>query len=312
MATPSHTSLKRPDARTTDRDRAPAPDTPGRAPQRGGTTRHPRVGLAVVGAVLAVLFVLPLWWTVASALRPQRETFATIFPVSWWTLIPRHLTFGNFGRLFDEGFGRAMVNSLIVTVGTLVIGLVICSAAAFALAVLRFPGRTVVFAVMVVSFLIPFDAIAIPLMSIFRDANLANSYAALILPGIGNGFAVFLLRGFFLGIPYELAEAGRADGLGWWGVYWRIYLPLSRPALIGAGLILFVFQWQAYLWPLLIAPDPAMKVAPVAIAQFAGQQGVDFGAIFAGAAMTAVVPLVVLLVFQRYFTQSVTGSGVKG
>ena len=272
----------------------------------------PRIGMILLGSVIALLFVLPLWWTVASALRPQRETFATIFPVSLWTLLPRDLTLDNFVRLFDTGFGRAMVNSSVVTVGTLVGGLAICSTAAFALAVLRFPGRAVFFAVMVVSFLIPFDAIAIPLMAIFRGADLDNTYWALILPGIGNGFAVFLLRGFFLGVPYELAEAARVDGLGWWGVFWRIYLPLSRPALIGAGLILFVFQWQAYLWPLLIAPDPEMKVAPVAIAQFAGQQGVDFGAIFAGATMTAVVPLLVLLFFQRYFTQSVSASGVKG
>jgi ABC-type glycerol-3-phosphate transport system permease component len=305
MATPSDTRLRGPEI-----DGPPDPAPEAVAPARRAP--RARVGILVFGGLIAVLFVLPLWWTVASALRPQQETFASISPVSWSTLIPRHLTFGNFGRLFDEGFGRAMVNSLIVTIGTLVIGLAICSAAAFALAVLRFPGRTACFAIMVVSFLIPFDAIAIPLMSIFRDADLANTYTALILPGIGNGFAVFLLRGFFLGIPFELAEAGRADGLGWWGVYRRIYLPLSRPALIGAGLILFVFQWQAYLWPLLIAPDPKMKVAPVAIAQFAGQQGVDFGAIFAGATLTAAVPLLVLLVFQRYFTQSVTGSGVKG
>jgi multiple sugar transport system permease protein/putative chitobiose transport system permease protein len=148
-------------------------------------------------------------------------------------------------------------------------------------------------------------------MSIFRDAGLANSFAALIQPRIGNGFAVYLLRSFFLGIPGELAEAARVDGLGWWGVFWRIYLPLSRPALIGAGLILFVFQWQAYLWPLLIAPNPEMRVAPVAIAQFAGQQGVDFGAIFAGAALTALVPLLILLFFQRYFTQSVSASGSR-
>jgi multiple sugar transport system permease protein/putative chitobiose transport system permease protein len=268
--------------------------------------------MAVLGSSIAVLFVLPLWWTVISALRPQRETFATISPVSLWTLVPRELTLANFARLLGTGFGRAMINSSIVTVGTLVGGLAICASAAFALAVLRFPGRAALFAVMVVSFLIPFDAIAIPLMSIFRGAGLENSYLALILPGVGNGFAVFLLRSFFLGVPTELAEAARVDGLGWWGVFWRIYLPLSKPALIGAGLILFVFQWQAYLWPLLIAPDPAMKVAPVAIAQFAGQQGVDFGAIFAGATMTALVPLLVLLFFQRYFTQSVTASGLKG
>lgn len=277
---------------------------PGRSARRAGT--------ALLGWLIALLFLLPLWWTVAGALRPQGETFATLHPVSGWTLLPRDVGVGNFGRLFDAGFGAAMINSAVVTVGTLVAGLAICAAAAFALAVLRFPGRGVLFAVMVVSFLIPFDAIAIPLMAIFQGAGLANSYLALILPGIGNGFAVFLLRGFFLGVPPELAEAGRVDGLGWWGVFWRIYLPLSRPALIGAGLILFVFQWQAYLWPLLIAPDPDMKVAPVAIAQFAGQQGVDFGAIFAGATLTALVPLLVLLFFQRYFTQSVSASGLKG
>jgi putative chitobiose transport system permease protein len=277
-----------------------------------GRKRRSRMRLGMLGGVIAVLFVLPLWWTVASALRPQRETFATISPLSLWTLVPRHFTLDNFGRLFGTGFGRAMVNSSVVTAGTLVGGLAICAMAAFALAVLRFPGQGAVFAVMVVSFLIPFDAIAIPLMSIFRGAHLDNSYLALILPGIGNGFAVFLLRGFFIGVPIELADAARVDGLGWWGVFWRIYLPLSRPALIGAGLILFVFQWQAYLWPLLIAPDPEMKVAPVAIAQFAGQQGVDFGAIFAGATMTAIVPLLVLLFFQRYFTQSVSASGLKG
>jgi putative chitobiose transport system permease protein len=287
------------------------PATASRVDQPRRRRPRRRTGLLLLGAVVAVLFALPLWWTLASALRPQRETFATISPLSVWTLIPRHPTFGNFAHVFDTGFGRAMLNSSIVTLGTVVGGLAICASAAFALAVLRFPGRKMFFAVMVVSFLIPFDAIVIPLMSIFRDADLANSFVALILPGIGNGFAVYLLRSFFLGIPGELAEAARVDGLGWWGVFWRIYLPLSRPAMIGAGLILFVFQWQAYLWPLLIAPDPEMRVAPVAIAQFAGQQGVDFGAIFAGATLTGLVPLLLLLFFQRYFTQSVSASGSR-
>jgi putative chitobiose transport system permease protein len=274
--------------------------------------RRGRPGLAWLGVAVAVAFVVPLWWTVASALRPQAETFRTLSPVTGWTLIPREFTLDNFARLFTGDFGRAIVNSMIVAAGTLVVGLVICSTAAFALAVFRFPGRTAFFAIIVVSFLIPFDAITIPLSNMFRDAGLANTYRGLILPGVGNGFAVFLLRSFFLGIPSELAEAARVDGLSWWGVFFRIYLPLSRPALIGAGLIIFVFQWQSYLWPLLIAPDPAKKVAPVAIAQFAGEHGVDFGGIFAGSVVTAGVPLLVLLFFQRYFTQSVSASGLKG
>lgn len=281
-------------------------------PRRRGRRRAgSRVWMAVLGGLIALLFVLPLWWTLASALRSQEETFRTLSPVSIWTLLPRGLTLENFVRLFEGGFGRAMLNSVIVTAVTLVLGLAICSTAAFALAVLDFPGRSVIFAVMVISFLIPFDAIAIPLASIFRSADLQNSYLGLILPGVGNGFAVFLLRGFFMGIPRELSEAARVDGLGWWGVFRRIYLPLSKPGLIGAGLILFVFQWQAYLWPLLIAPDPAMKVAPVAIAQFSGQYGVDFGRIFSGALMTAIVPLLVVLFFQRYFTQSLAASAGK-
>jgi putative chitobiose transport system permease protein len=285
-----------------------------RRPRRAGAGRRRSRGpwLALVGGAIALLFALPMWWTLVSALRPQQETFRTLSPVSIWTILPRDFTLANFGRLDDGDFVLAMANSMIVTGATLVVGLVICATAAFGLAVLQFPGRGALFAVMVVSFLIPFDAIAIPLTSIFRDAGLANTYTALVLPGIGNGFAVFLLRGFFMGIPKELSEAGKVDGLGWWGIFWRIYLPLSRPALIGAGLILFVFQWQSYLWPLLIAPDPEKKVAPVAIAQFAGEHGVDFGGIFAGAVVTALIPLVVLLFFQRYFTQSITASGVKG
>jgi|1186.fasta_scaffold63266_2 putative chitobiose transport system permease protein len=281
----------------------------------GTTVRPPRfrrVGLVVLGWFVALLFLLPLWWTVAGALRPQRETFRTLSPVTIWTVLPKHLELANFRRLIDGAFGRAILNSVGVTAATVVIGLAICATAAFALAVLDFPGRSAVFALMVVSFLVPFDAIAIPLTSIFRDAGLQNTYLALVLPGVGNGFAVFLLRGFFQNVPADLADAARVDGLGWWGIFLRIYLPLSKPALIGAGLILFVFQWQSYLWPLLIAPDPQYRVAPVAIAQLAGEHGVDFGGIFAGAVVTAGIPLLVLLFFQRYFTESLSSSGLKG
>jgi ABC-type glycerol-3-phosphate transport system permease component len=290
----------------------PVPPEPPAGRGRRRRRAQGRPWLVVLGALVALLFALPLWWTVASALRPENEVFQSLSPVSVRMLWPGTPTLENFAALVDSGFGRPMLNSMVVTVVTLVAGLAVSSAAAFALAVLRFRGRSVAFGVLVMSFLIPFDAIAIPLMSIFRDAGLANTFTALILPGVGNGLAVYLLRGFFLGIPYEIVEAARVDGIGWWGIYWRIYLPLSRPALIGAGLILFVFQWQAYLWPLLIAPSPEMKVAPVAIAQFAGQQEVDFGQIFAGATLTALVPLVVLLCFQKYFTQSVSATAVKG
>jgi putative chitobiose transport system permease protein len=262
-------------------------------------------------ALLGLLFFLPLWWVTVSALRPQEEIFAFLSPLNPWTLWPRSPTLAHVVELWSGPFARAIFNTMYVTAVTVVIGLVISAKAAFALAVIPFKFRELVFIVMVVSFLIPFDAIALPLFGIMRGYGLQNTYTGLILPGIGNGLAVFLLRQFFLGIPRELREAAMIDGMGWFGIFWRIYVPLSVPALIGAGLILFVFQWQAYLWPLIIAPAPNYKVAAVAIAQFSDFYGTNYSLIFAGSFFISIIPMTVLVVFQRFFAASIAASGSK-
>jgi multiple sugar transport system permease protein len=266
--------------------------------------------MAVIIAV-ALLFILPLYWLTISALRPEDDIFRYLNPLGWRTFFPDRVTFANITGLWTGAFARAIFNSLVVAIVTVIGGLAVCAPAAFALAVIEFPGRTVVFTIMIVSFLIPFDAIAVPLFDIMRGFNLENTYTGLILPGVGNGLAVFLLRQFFMGIPRELGEAGMVDGMGWFQVFWRIYLPLSTPALISAGLILFIFQWQAYLWPLLIAPSNEMKVAPVALAQFSTEYNVSFGLIFAGAMFLSLIPMVILVAFQKYFTSSVAATGSK-
>jgi putative chitobiose transport system permease protein len=270
---------------------------------------HPLRTAAVI--LVAVLFFIPLWWVVVSALRPGDAIFRYLSPLSIWSFWPKDFTLENIVGLWQGSFRLAITNSVMVTAVTVVIGLVICSTAAFALAVIEFPLRNAIFMVMVISFLIPFDAIAVPLFGIMRGMNLQNTYTGLILPGIGNGLAVFLLRQFFLGIPKELREAAVVDGLSWFGIYWRIYLPLSGPAMVSAALILFVFQWQAYLWPLLIAPAPQYKVASVAIAQFSGQYDVNFGLIFAAALFISLIPMVVLTVLQRFYSASVASTGSK-
>jgi ABC-type glycerol-3-phosphate transport system permease component len=265
----------------------------------------------VVIVVVALLFFIPLWWVVVSALRPGDAIFRYLSPLSVWSFWPKDFTLENIVALWEGSFRRAIVNSVVVAAVTVVVGLVICSTAAFALAVIEFPLRNAIFMVMVISFLIPFDAIAVPLFGIMRDMKLQNTYTGLILPGIGNGLAVFLLRQFFLGIPKELREAAVVDGLSWFGIYWRIYLPLSGPAMVSAALILFVFQWQAYLWPLLIAPAPQYKVAAVAIAQFSGQYDVNFGLIFAAALFISLIPMVILTILQRFYSASVASTGSK-
>lgn len=264
-----------------------------------------------VTVLCAIIFILPLWWVTVSALRPANDIFRYLSPLSWGTLFPINFTIEHVIELWSGPFRQAIMNSIIVTSFTIVFGLAICAAAAFALAVIEFKGRNLVFIVMVVSFLIPFDAIAVPLYQTMRNLNLQNTYIGLVLPGIGNGLAVFLLRQFFLGIPKELREAAMIDGMGWFGVFWRIYLPLSVPALISAALILFVFQWQAYLWPLLIAPAPEYKVAAVAIAQFSSAYDVNYSLIFAAALFISLIPMVILTVFQQGFSASVASTGSK-
>jgi putative chitobiose transport system permease protein len=265
----------------------------------------------LVGATIAVLWFVPMMWVVTSSLRPGSETFANLNPLSWKAFFTLTPTLENYVALLDTDVARATVNSIFVSVVTVIVGLAICSSAAFGLSTFDFRGRGALFAVVILSFLIPFDAIAIPLANMFRDWSLTNTFTGLILPGIGNGMAIFLLRQFFLGIPTELVEAGRLDGLGWFGVFRRIYLPLSRPALIGAGLILFLFQWQAYVWPLLMGTDSSHMLGPVALANLQGQNFVDYGVVFAGALVLTIIPLAVIVGFQRYFVQSVATSGLK-
>ncbi|MFB6991400.1 carbohydrate ABC transporter permease [Streptomyces sp. NPDC056230] len=262
-------------------------------------------------AVIGVLFALPLLWVLTGSLRPGDKVLAGLDRLSWSSLIPTDATLHNYVTLFQGDFGRAVLNSIGVAAATVLLGLLLSAMAAFALSVFTFRGRGLVFAVILLSFMIPFDAIAIPLSDVFRDWGLQNTYAGLVLPGIGNGLAIFLLRQFFLAIPRELVEAARMDGLGWWGIFLRIHVPLSRPALIGAGLTLFTFQWQSYMWPLLVGTEPDKQLGPIALGTLQGQMVVDYGQVFAAAVVLTVIPLVVLLRLQRYFTQSIAGSGLK-
>ncbi|WP_328329151.1 MULTISPECIES: carbohydrate ABC transporter permease [unclassified Streptomyces] len=276
--------------------------------RRPSALRHAPLATAVV---IGLLFALPLLWVLTGSLRPGDKVLAGLDRLSWSSLIPTDATVHNYVTLFQGDFGRAVLNSIGVAAVTVLLGLLLSAMAAFALSVFRFRGRGLVFAVILLSFMIPFDAIAIPLSDVFRDWGLQNTYTGLVLPGIGNGLAIFLLRQFFLAVPRELVEAARMDGLGWWGIFVKIYVPLSRPALIGAGLTLFTFQWQSYMWPLLVGTEPAKQLGPIALGTLQGQMVVDYGQVFAAAVVLTVIPLVVLLRLQRYFTQSIAGSGLK-
>jgi putative chitobiose transport system permease protein len=271
-----------------------------------------RLVLLPIAGLAGVFFFLPLLWIVVSAFRPERDIFRYLSPLDPRVIVPTEWSLESFRSLFDGPFPRAVINSLVVAAVTVILGLVVCAAAAYALTALDFPGREAIFVVVVIGFLVPFDAIALPLGRLFQSWGLRNTYAGLILPGIGNGLAIFALRQFFAQIPADLRDAARLDGAGPLSILARIYVPLAKPALVGAGLVLFVFQWQAYLWPLIVISDSDLQVGPVVLGQLQGQAeyGFDPGQIFAGTFVLAVVPVVLLVRFQRHFVRSIAAAGI--
>lgn len=267
--------------------------------------------LTVAGGCAALAVFLPLWWVFASSLRPGNTYVENMAPLNWLAFIPIGGDFSNYGALGSGAFLLGLFNSFLVAGLTILFGLAIAIPAAYALAMMKFPGRGAVFSFIIVVAMIPFDAIAIPLSGIFETWHLTDSYAGLVLPALANGFAIFVLRQFFLGIPTELIDAAQVDGLGRFGILWRIILPLSKPALIGAGMMLFLSQWQAYLWPLLIGTSPERQLAPIALANLSTQFTVDLGQILAGSFVLSVIPMILLLFFQKQYTESLSTTGLK-
>ena len=273
-----------------------------------GLFRFVRLATAVTAAGA---FALPVLWLVASSLRTQTETFQVSSPVTWNLLWPINWTTTNYQNMIDLGFARNVWNSVLVAGITVIVGLAISALAAYPLACISFPGRNAIFGIIVVTFLIPFEAVAIPLSVQFRQWGLANTVVGLVLPGLASGLAVFSIRQFFLGIPVELREAAMVDGAGHFRIFRTIYLPLSRPALIGSGMMLFLSQWQAYLWPILMTSDPQKDVGPVSIARNFSNVKVDYGTTFAQTVLIAAIPAVVMLTLQKFFIQSLTMTGSK-
>ena len=266
----------------------------------------------VLYLTVGFLFLLPLWWALASSVRPLNDIFKYVSPFSLAALIPDKLTFEAYRSIFfDKGFGTAVFNSLFVASATVLAGLVVNSLAGFAFAVLRFPGRNALFGITVLTFLVPFEAISIPLYTVVRSLGWLDTYMALIVPGVANGIVIFLFRQFFSQVPRELVDAARIDGASWLTIFVRIYLPLSKPVIISAALLIFLFQWEAFLWPLISTRSEGLKVIQVALAGFEERYRTLWNELFAAATLAALIPLLILLPLQRFYVQGVTAGGFK-
>ncbi|MEM7283872.1 MAG: carbohydrate ABC transporter permease [Pseudomonadota bacterium] len=271
----------------------------------------------IVGSILtyitlivgALILMIPLFWMISTSVKPQNEIYT--FPIVW---IPSEIVWQNYPQVFESvSFARFLWNSTVISVFG-IIGNVIGSAiAAYGFARFRFPGRNVLFIIMLSTMMVPAWVTMIPTFIIFKNLGWLNTYLPLIVPHFfAQPFYTFLLRQFFLGVPRELDEAARIDGASTWRIFWQIYLPLSNAALITVAIFAFFFHWNELLMPLIYLQSQDKFPVALGIASFVSDQTQNF-ALMMAAALIAMAPLLVVFFFaQRLFIQGVVMTGVKG
>ena len=258
-----------------------------------------------VTTVLALMTVFPLVWMVSTAFKAPDEVFSM-------RVLPERPTWANFVHVFTElDFLRYLANSVFVSASITGLALLFHSMAGYALARLRFPGRETIFLAMFSTFLVSLPVIIVPLFVMVRWLGLLDSYAGLIVPAIFNAFGIFLLRQYYLSIPRELEEAAMIDGAGYARIWWSLILPLSRPLLASLGILFFLVNWNAFLWPLTITSDPDLWVVQVAIASFKGQYSAAWNYVMAASTVVVLPTVVLFAVFQRQIMDSIKTSGLK-
>jgi multiple sugar transport system permease protein len=272
----------------------------------------------VAGAILAygfltigaVVMLLPFVWMILSSFMTAQEVIAR--PLTWF---PSSLRVENYKNLANAvPLGRMYLNSAIVTTLT-ALGVLLTSAlAGYGFAKFQFPGRDALFLLVLATMMIPFFVVLIPVFYLISKLDWVNTYPGLIVPNIVTGFGIFLMRQYMLSLPDEVLDAARVDGASEFEIFWRIALPLSTPVIGALGILSFVYHWNSFLWPLVVARSDDMWTVPVGLnslrvyassAEVINQQ-------MAGAALAIVPVMIVFLALQRYFVRGIALTGLKG
>ena len=263
--------------------------------------------------LFAVVFLLPIWWVMVSSFKRDPSIFASLMPFSAHALwFDSEAYLGAFRDIIiHRNFGRAIFNSFFVTFSTVFLGVIVTSLCAFSFSVFDFKGKKVLFGIVLVTFMIPFSAIALPLYQIVSSLHMVDTYWGLILPAVANGLSIFLFRQAFMDIPSSYLEAARLDGASWPCIYLSVYMRMSISIIISAGIIIFMDQWEAFLWPLIAGRSQAMKVIQVAIADLSQDNEIVWNQIFAACTISIVVPVAIVLPLQKYYIMGISSSGVK-
>jgi multiple sugar transport system permease protein len=256
---------------------------------------------------LALVMVTPLAWMVMTSIQTPDE--ARRFP----PVFPSGIHWQNYTDALNAApFGRFFLNSFLVTGATVLGNLVFCSLAGYAFARIRFFGREVLFVLLLATLMIPFQVVMIPIFLIMRHLGLVDSLGALILPNLVTPFGIFLMRQFFRTLPIELEEAARIDGCSRLGTLIRIVLPLSGPALATLAVIAFLWNWNDFLWPLVVIQSEHNMTLQLGLSTFQGAHSTAWTLLMAGNVLAVLPMLVAFLLAQRQFVNSIASAGIKG
>lgn len=274
--------------------------------QSGATywTKTTLLYTVVVGG--AILWSLPFWWTIATSISAAPTTTSV-------ALAPSDMTFENFQTLFEtQPVGRWFANTIIFAGSVTAFNLVFDSLAGYALARLDFAGRDKLFLLFVSTMMIPGMVTLIPVYVLLSELGWVNTYQGIIAPLIAQPIGIFLLRQHFKSMPSALGEAAQIDGCNQFQTFYKVYLPLAKPALATLGIYTFITTWNNFEWPLIIASDSSMYTLPVALFSVRNEYFTEWGLVMAAAAVIVVPIIIVFLSAQRYFIEGMTLSGMKG
>jgi len=277
----------------------------------GAVVRRSTISGAIAQAALvlgAVVMVLPLLWVVSASLQSRSDIFAV--PFDW---VPDRPRLTNYTDAFQAApFTTYFLNSFLVAGTATLIHLAITSLAAFGFAHYRFPGRNLLFLLILSTMMIPFQVVMVPLYLEVRDLGWLNTYVGLIIPTAVTALGVFLMRQFMQTIPRDYFDAARIDGASDLQLFYRIALPLSRPAFVALGIFIYLEQWNSLIWPLIIVTDTRLRPLAVGLSEFQTQYGTDYELLLA-ASTASVLPIVLLfLVLRRNFVRGLTIGTSKG
>mgnify|MGYP000934297961 CR=1 FL=1 len=258
----------------------------------------------ILALFMGILILFPIYMMLASSLKPKTEVFDM-------KLIPDTFTTEGYALSIEENFGHYFLNSLYVTLTVTVVALIFHAMSGYALARLNFAGKNGVFMWILSTLMIPFSVIIIPLFILVKDFGWLDSFKGIIIPAIPHAYGIFLYRQFFMTMPKELEDAATIDGCSHFGIFLRIFLPLSKPISITLAIAFFVANWNNYLWPLIVTQDRDMWVLQLALANFIGRNDTPWNAIMASGVMTVFPVMVIFFVLQKYLVEGIKMSGIK-